>query len=125
MWGGGDPEAVTQYLDASYVRHISPTLPAIDRMQQVDRLRSIRAAFRDIEIRLEAVVAEGALISFRSTMRGTHQGSFVGLAPTGRHVTVGVIEHLAHRGGRVVERWGGPDAFDLLRQLGATFTPEP
>lgn len=37
MWGGGDPEAVTQYLDASYVRHISPTLPAIGRMQQVDR----------------------------------------------------------------------------------------
>ena len=124
VWGGGDPEAVTQYLDASYVRHISPTLPAIDRMQQVDRLRSFRAAFRDIEIRLEAVVAEGDLISFRSTMRGTHQGSFLGLAPTGRHVTVGLIDIWRIEGGRVVEQWGGPDTFDLLRQLGATFTPE-
>lgn len=122
VWGNGDADAVAQYLDASYVRHIAPALPPIDREQQVARLKNFRAAFPDIEIRLEAVVAEDDLVAFRSTMRGTHEGEFLGLAATGRTVTVGLIDIWRVANGCVVEQWGGPDMFDLLRQLGATFT---
>lgn len=122
VWAGGDPEAVARYLDASYARYVAPALPPIDRKQQVARLTDFRAAFPDIEIRLEAVIAEDDLVAFRSTMRGTHEGEFLGLAPTHRSVTVGLIDIWRIDNGRVVEQWGGPDMFDLLRQLGADFT---
>ncbi|MDP8929056.1 MAG: ester cyclase [Actinomycetota bacterium] len=51
---------------------------------------------------------------------GTHEGDFLGVAATGRRVEVNLVDLWRIADGRIVEQWGGPDTFDLLRQLGAT-----
>ena len=53
-------------------------------------------------------------------MRGTHQGEFLGIAPTGKEVTVSLPDMVRIENGKFVEQWGGPDLFDLIRQLGAS-----
>lgn len=122
VWAGGDPEAVARYLDASYARYVAPARPP-DRPERAGgAVDGLPCSVPDIEIRLEAVIVENDLVAFRSTMRGTHEGEFLGLAPTHRSVTVGLIDIWRIDNGRVVEQWGGPDMFDLLRQLGADFT---
>jgi predicted ester cyclase len=52
-------------------------------------------------------------------MRGTHQGSFRDIAPTGRPITVTVLDIVRIEDGAFAEQWGGPDLLDLLLQLGA------
>jgi predicted ester cyclase len=55
----------------------------------------------------------------RYTWRGTHQGEFQGLSPTGRNVTVRGVGIFRIAGGKIVEEWWQEDLLGLLRQLEA------
>ena len=65
-------------------------------------------------------MAAGDAVAWRFTLRGTHAGPFMGIAPTGRAVTAAGIAIGRLEDGRVVEGWFGLDALGLLRQMGAT-----
>jgi predicted ester cyclase len=43
--------------------------------------------YPDIHLTVEDVIAEGDKVVARNTVTGTHQGEFMGLAPTGNPVT--------------------------------------
>jgi predicted ester cyclase len=122
VWDKGDLEALRDFLSPGYARHTSPTLPPLDLEGQVERLHGFRQAFPDITIEVEDVVAEDDRIAFRSTMRGTHEGEFAGLAPIMRHITVGLVDIIRIEDGRFAEQWGGPDLFGMLQPLGARYT---
>jgi hypothetical protein len=85
-------------------------------------LAGLRAAFPDITITLEEIFAEGDRVAFRSTIRGTHLNTFQGIAPTGRSVTVSLLDIVRVEDYKIVEHWGGPDFLDWLQQLGAIFS---
>lgn len=119
VWKKGNPAAVEQFAAESFQRHTSPGAKPLDRRAQIERLKAFRTAFPDITIEVEDVVDDGDLIAFRSIMRGTHQGEFLGIAPTGNQVTVGLVDMVRVADGEFVEQWGGPDMLDLLGQLGA------
>ncbi|MET8797947.1 ester cyclase [Nocardia sp. NPDC004568] len=55
----------------------------------------------------------------RCRFTGTHSGSFVDLAPTGKTVSVGVIHIDRFDKGRLVEHYGQLDMHGLLQQLEA------
>jgi predicted ester cyclase len=72
---------------------------------------------------VEDLVAEGDKVAARVTVRGTHRGAFLGLAPTGKAVTQTGIDIVRVAGGKAVERWGSFDELGLLQQLGALPAP--
>jgi len=119
VWDNQNPKAVDQFLAPDYKRHRSPTTEPLTREEQKQLLIQFRAAFPDIQLTLEEVIAEGERIAFRSTIRGTHQGELLGIAPTGRQVAVGLVDVIHVEDGKFVEQWGGPDLLDLVKQLGA------
>lgn len=121
VWDQGDLDALEEFLSADYRRHTSPTLPPLDRVAQMERLRGIRSAFPDITLTVEGVTAEDDRVAFRSTIRGTHRGELAGLAATGREIAVGLVDIVRIEDGKFAEQWGGPDMADLFRQLGATY----
>jgi len=49
---------------------------------------TLRMAFPDIDVALEDLIAEGDKVAARAIWRGTHQGEYLGIAPTGRQVAV-------------------------------------
>ena len=124
VWNVPDPanEAVLRrFLSPSFLKHLSPTAPPLDLEGQLARLAGIKAAFPNITITAEEIISEDDKVVIRGTLRGTHLGEFMGLAPTGRDVVVEVVDVIRVEGGRFAEGWGGPNVFDILRQLGATF----
>jgi predicted ester cyclase len=121
VWNAANPAGVELFVDPRYWRHTSPTAPPLDVPGQIERLKGFRKAFPDVTITVEDILAEGDLVAFRSTMRGTHSGEFLGIPPTGKAITVGLVDVIRVADGKFMEQWGGPDLFDLLRQLGATF----
>ncbi|MFO7548091.1 MAG: ester cyclase [Acidimicrobiia bacterium] len=123
VWEQGDPTAVARFAHPSYRRHLSAVSPPLDLEQQIQRLVGLRAAFPDVSITLEDAVAEGDRVAFRCVLRGTHRGEFLGVAPTGRQVTVGLLDVVRIEDGLIAEQWGGPDLYDLVRQLGASVRP--
>ncbi len=81
-----------------------------------------RAAFPDLALTIEDLLAARDTVAWRFNLRGTHAGSFMGIPPTGRVVTTpGIaIAHLAAE--KVGESWVSLDALGLLRQMGAAPT---
>lgn len=120
VWEAANPEAVGRFAAESFRRHRSPLSDPLDRAGQISLLKTFRSAFPDITVEVEDVVAADDRVAFRSTMRGTHQGEFLGIEPTGRKVTVVLVDILRIEDGKIVEQWGGPDLLDLLKQLGAS-----
>ena len=79
-----------------------------------------RAGFPDLSYAPDDLVAEGDKVAVRWTARGTHQGEFFGVPPTGRHVTAEVMEiHRIGPDGKIAEHWSASNDLGLLQQLGA------
>jgi predicted ester cyclase len=81
------------------------------------------AAFPDFVINIRDAVAEGDRVAVRYEFSGTHQGPWMGLDPTGRHVSVEGITLYRLANQQIVETFFAYDALGLLRQLGATSLP--
>lgn len=117
VWHAGGSAA--PFFAPGYQRYLAPTLAPLSGAEQQARVAAFRAAFPDLRFTLEDLVAEGDRVVFRATMRGTHHGPFRGVAPTGRRVEGTVLDVVRVEGGRFAAHWGGPDLWDVLRQLGA------
>jgi predicted ester cyclase len=80
---------------------------------------AFRAAFPDLEFIPEAFVIQGDTVAFRLLGRATHHGSFQGIAPTRRPVTIVSIDIVRFEGDKMAEHWGARDDWALLKQIGA------
>ena len=83
----------------------------------------MREGFPDIQWTLEEIVAEGDKVAARFTMRGSHQGNFMGIPPTGNTIVVQAMNFYRLSGGQIVEEYGQPDLLGLLQQIGVAPTP--
>jgi len=81
--------------------------------------KAIRAAFPDIVVTIEDTVAQGDRVVARWTATMTHQGDFLGLAPTQKKVTVSGTSIQRIVDGKIVEGWDNWDQLGLMVQLGA------
>ena len=110
--------AVLDQLSASDVQeHQFGMPPTVEGVK--GSIRSLRAAFPDLTMTVEAVVTDGDLVWGRATARGTHLGPFMGMPPSGKKFAIQVFDMCRFENGRIVEHWGVPDRFALMAQLGA------
>jgi steroid delta-isomerase-like uncharacterized protein len=80
-----------------------------------------RQAFPDMRVTVEDMIAESDTVAARITMRGTHLGEFMGLAPTGKRVEVRAMDMFRIADGKIVEHWGHADnPADYLRARGCS-----
>jgi len=54
----------------------------------------------------------------RYTGRGTHKGDLMGIAPTGKQITITGMVISRHVGGKQVEAWVAMDQLGMLQQMG-------
>ena len=84
----------------------------------------VHAAFPDVSVTIEDVVAEGDTVAQRLTFRGTHRGEFMGIEPTDNHVEIANTLFTRVEDGQIVERWLLVDSLGLLQQFGTVELPE-
>ena len=78
----------------------------------------IWAAFPDARVEAEDILETSDKLTVRFVMTGTHQGPFLGIAPTGRVIALRGITILRFESGKCVERWSVTDSLSMLVQLG-------
>jgi predicted ester cyclase len=76
-------------------------------------------AYPDLHVTIEDLIAEGDKVVARNTVTGTHQGEYLGVAPTGRAVTYNEIFIFRFVNGMIAETWGVVDVVSQLKQFGA------
>ena len=116
----GDLEGFGRLLADDFIEHeetpgLAPTkdgVLAFFTMQQ--------AAFPDMHMHVEDVIADGRRVAVRVRYTGTHRGEFMGMPATGKSVDVNLIDiHMVGDDGLVHEHWGVMDALAMMQQVGA------
>ena len=102
-----------------YVMHGTGVFPDMDLASAKQLTTAFWAAFPDMHVVVEDLIAEGDKVVSRYTIRATHQGEFMGIPPTGKQVSFTAIEIDRIKDGKVVETWANLDVLGLMQQLGA------
>jgi steroid delta-isomerase-like uncharacterized protein len=86
-------------------------------------LARMRTAFPDLEWTIEEQVAEGDTVACYFSWRGTHQGAFLGVSPTGKRVTVRCMALDYFVAGQCKATRMLMDIMSLMQQLGVGPSP--
>jgi predicted ester cyclase len=118
----GDIEVISKAIDEFVAPDAVIRTPLPIDATGADALKQIWAMllriYPDIHLTVEDLIAEGDKVVGRTTVTGTHQGEFMGVAPTGNSVTYNEMFIFRFADGRVVETWGVVDVYAQMKQLG-------
>ena len=118
VWNKGNLSLVDELLAQNYVDYNQQPGTPRGRKGYKITVNMFRSAFPDIQFTLDQILAEGDRLAIRLTGRGTHQGSFMGISPTGKQVSLSGMTFIRIENGQVAERWGISDIPGLMQQLG-------
>jgi steroid delta-isomerase-like uncharacterized protein len=109
------PSVIERQVATDFVDHSNPDIAGPECVKA--QARALRAAFPDLTVTIEDVVAEGDLVAVRGTWRGTHQGAFRGVPAIGRRIELSGMAFWRVAGGQIRESWSLLDMPNLMRQL--------
>jgi predicted ester cyclase len=115
----GNLAALSQFVSDRYAGY-DPIVGDVRGMDALrEELKSSKLAFPDMVMTIADVGMTGERVFMRWICRGTHRGSFKGIAPTNRKAEVhGIsIDHVA--GGKIVEHYESYDTLAFFQMLGA------
>jgi len=120
-------ERMEEFFDPNFVNHLedpdaSLEFNALERSRLF--FRQLFAAFPDLHATIQDQVAEEDKVVTHKIFRGTHQGEFMGVAPTGKQIEFAVIDILRLENGKVVEHSAVQDQLALMQQVGILPSPE-
>ncbi|MDQ3912231.1 MAG: ester cyclase [Actinomycetota bacterium] len=119
----GNIDLIDELCSPEFINHSSPPGMPAD-CEGVKLVTSMfRQAFPDSYFTVEDMISEGDKVVTRKTFHGTHEGEFMGIPPTGRPVSIGLIDIVRIADGRVVEHWSIGDNLGMMQQLGVI--PQP
>jgi steroid delta-isomerase-like uncharacterized protein len=120
LLSAGDVDGFGDLLADDFVEHeVSPGLePTKEGVKEFFRMYI--AAFPDLRMEPEDVLASGDKVVARTRGTGTHRGDFMGMPASGKNIDVELIDIMRFGDdGLVREHWGVFDALKMMQQLGA------
>ena len=121
VFNQGNVDLVDELLAADYINHGSiPGHPVQDREGTKRIEMESRAAFPDIRYTMERIVADGDMVAYHWSAVATHDGELMGIAPTGKRLSMQGMVFTRVANGTIDEQWRIVDVFGMLRQLDAT-----
>jgi steroid delta-isomerase-like uncharacterized protein len=119
LLNAGDIDGFGALLADDFVEHeetpgLAPTKDGV-----LEFFRMYRAAFPDLRMEPEDVLASDDKVVARLRATGTHQGEFMGLPATGKSVDVPLIDIIRFGDdGLAHEHWGVINEMAMMQQLG-------
>ena len=124
-WNQGNVERLDQYV-AKDCRYHDPVFPSLT--SGLDNLKNhismCRKAFPDLRFSLDDMIAERDEVVVHWTANGTHQGQFLGVAPTRKTASVSGTSIYRIKNQKIVEQFADWNLLTLLEQLGAAIAPK-
>jgi steroid delta-isomerase-like uncharacterized protein len=120
VWNQGKLDLIDQLVAPGCITH-DPAGPGgeLKGPEGIRQLVSMyRTAFPDTEFELGELIAEGDTTAVRISASGTHKGALMGIAPTGKRVSISGILMTRFRDGKQIESWSSYDQLGMLQQLG-------
>ena len=123
----GDRELVARTIDEivapDAIIHTPLPFEATGAQLLKDLFDRLLTAYPDLHIEIQDVIAAGDKVVSRNRVTGTHQGEYLGAAPTGLRGDHDEIVILRFEDGRIAETWANVDVLGQMRQLGLIAAP--
>ncbi|MGH8651546.1 MAG: ester cyclase [Gammaproteobacteria bacterium] len=119
VWNQREIHVLDEIIAADAFIH-SPTVPNLSRGPEGAKqyVQLFWAAFPDLRVTTDDLVAEGDKVALRWSASGTHKGKLLGIEPTGKPMTItGQAIYTIVRG-KITEDWINADTMGMLQQLG-------
>jgi steroid delta-isomerase-like uncharacterized protein len=120
----GDIDGFAELLADDMIEHeetpgLAPTKEGVKQF-----FTMYRAAFPDLRMEPEDIIASGDRVAVRARVTGTHTGEFMGMPATGKSVDVQLVDIVRFADdGLAHEHWGVFDALGMMQQLGVVPAP--
>jgi steroid delta-isomerase-like uncharacterized protein len=118
VWQNGNLAALDEFVAEDCVDHMPFPGQPPGRAGQVFAIGEILQAFPGGDYTIEDLVAEGDRVVGRWTMHATHRGAIMGIAPTGKTVTMTGSDIIRWENGKASEVWHIEDVLGMLQQIG-------
>ena len=118
----GNIDLADEVFDPRFVDH-----GPMGEMRGIDAFKELvsmwRAAVPDVHCAVENWFESGDMAAWNIRVTGTHTGSMMGIAPTGKRFEYVTPNIGRFAGGKAVEHWADQGMFQFLTQIGAI--PQP
>jgi len=120
VWNKGNLAVDDEIFAVDYVRHdLRPGNPLSGPEGQKKIASEFRAAFPDLHMTIDLMIAEGDMVMARWTTEGTNTGPWGSVPATGKHASFSAVNIFRIDNGKVVEIWNHRDDLGLMQTLGA------
>jgi predicted ester cyclase len=115
-----DLTALDEYLTADFVDHFAPPWdpPGIEGVRH--RFSQAADAFQTTRVEIVISMAHGNKLMQAIRIHMRHDGSFMGLAPSGKEFWIAGFDAFEIRGNKIAAHWGCYDASKIPDFLGMT-----
>lgn len=122
-WNQGRLDTVRELM-AEKCRIHDPVFPNLttgaDNMRT--HIETCRRGFPDMRFAIDDTIAERNEVVVHWTVRGTHNGPFLGMQPTNRKANVSGTTIYRIENGKITEEWAHWNLMSLMEQLGVATT---
>lgn len=115
----GDVNTLSEFLSPDYVEVHDNTRYPIGLEGAKAHIVGGRATYADLHLTIERQIAEGDWVVTQVIARGIHQGTWMGIKPTGKPVEFTCVNVDKVVDGRIVEHGGAANMLGPLLKIGA------
>ena len=115
--GEGDWDLFDELFADDFVDHTPQPGVSADKDGVRILYKGLRAAFSDFHAVIHWQSVEGDLVTTYKVYHGTHAGTFLGIAPTGRKIRFEAVDAMRVRNGKITDHWGVGNLYSLVQQL--------
>lgn len=124
IFPNADVDGLTRVTHPDVIDHDDPPGAPQGLEGAISTMLWLHGVFSDQHWQVHHVLGDEEFVAVHCTMHATHSGDLMGIAPTHRRVEMDYVHILRFEDGKVKDRWAVRDDMALMRQLGATGSPE-
>ncbi|RZT26157.1 putative ester cyclase [Mycobacterium sp. BK558] len=117
--GQGDFALFEELFADDFVDHTPQPGTSPDKAGVLVLYKRLRSAFPDFRPEIGWQTVDGDIVTTFKVYHGTHDGDFMGIAPTGAAVAFETVDAMRVRDGKITDHWGVANLYSVLQQLGA------
>ena len=121
--GKGHFEVFEELFADDFVDHTTQPGTTPDKAGVRNLYTYLREAFPDFHAEIHWQLVDGDRVTTFKTYHGTHEGEFLGIAPTHRKIQFETVDVMRVQNGKITEHWGVANLLSLMQQIGGWNPP--
>lgn len=121
----GDVGRLAEFISPDYAEVHNNVRYEVGLAGARDHVLGVRSTYPDLHLKVERQIAETDWVVTIATVRGTHQGVWLGMRPTNKTVEMTTVNVDRVSNGRIVEHGGAANLLLPLLEIGAIRIADP